>query len=172
MEWEIPFVSLNSENRDAIVDEEVLDVLRNSPEIVGKIYKENHESTVQRPMLSENQLVKKCPITLTSQYPPNLNFSSISEAAEKILDKFLKNNYCDAEKARDLMYLKSSRSLAEPGEPVRLIAAQSIEESSTQITFNTFHFAGRGDMNVTLSIPLLREILMMASANIKTPSLP
>jgi hypothetical protein len=39
------------------------------------------------------------------------------------------------------------------------------------MTLNTFHFAGRGDMNVTLGIPRLREILMVASANIKTPSM-
>jgi DNA-directed RNA polymerase I subunit RPA1 len=34
---------------------------------------------------------------------------------------------------------------------------------------NTFHLAGRGDLNVTLGIPRLKEILMTASANIKTP---
>lgn len=39
------------------------------------------------------------------------------------------------------------------------------------MTLNTFHFAGRGDMNVTLGIPRLREILMMASKAIKTPSM-
>lgn len=58
-----------------------------------------------------------------------------------------------------------------PGEPVGCIAAQSIGEPSTQMTLNTFHFAGRGDMNVTLGIPRLREILMMATTNIKTPSM-
>jgi len=39
------------------------------------------------------------------------------------------------------------------------------------MTLNTFHFAGRGEMNVTLGIPRLREILMVASAKIKTPSM-
>ncbi|XP_033101512.1 DNA-directed RNA polymerase I subunit RPA1-like [Anneissia japonica] len=48
---------------------------------------------------------------------------------------------------------------------------QSIGEPSTQMTLNTFHFAGRGEMNVTLGIPRLREILIVASANIKTPSM-
>lgn len=48
---------------------------------------------------------------------------------------------------------------------------QSIGEPSTQMTLNTFHFAGRGEMNVTLGIPRLREILMMASKSIKTPSM-
>ncbi|PIO60989.1 RNA polymerase Rpb1, domain 2 [Teladorsagia circumcincta] len=62
------------------------------------------------------------------------------------------------------------RSLAEPGENVGLLAAQSIGEPSTQMTLNTFHFAGRGEMNVTLGIPRLREILMTASDNIATPN--
>jgi DNA-directed RNA polymerase I subunit RPA1 len=39
------------------------------------------------------------------------------------------------------------------------------------MTLNTFHLAGRGEMNVTLGIPRLREILMVAAANIKTPSM-
>lgn len=62
------------------------------------------------------------------------------------------------------------RSLAEPGENVGLLAAQSIGEPSTQMTLNTFHFAGRGEMNVTLGIPRLREILMTSSEHIATPS--
>ncbi|KAK8772941.1 hypothetical protein V5799_012526 [Amblyomma americanum] len=39
------------------------------------------------------------------------------------------------------------------------------------MTLNTFHFAGRGEMNVTLGIPRMREILMVASANIATPTM-
>ena len=39
------------------------------------------------------------------------------------------------------------------------------------MTLNTFHFAGRGEMNVTMGIPRLREILMVASENIRTPSM-
>ena len=65
-------------------------------------------------------------------------------------------------------YLKSH---CQPGEAVGLLAAQSIGEPSTQMTLNTFHFAGRGEMNVTLGIPRLREILMTASPNISTPSM-
>ncbi|EHA8587710.1 DNA-directed RNA polymerase I subunit 1 [Cocos nucifera] len=68
-----------------------------------------------------------------------------------------------------LMKLKYMSSLAEPGEPVGVIAAQSVGEPSTQMTLNTFHLAGRGEMNVTLGIPRLQEILMTASADIRTP---
>jgi DNA-directed RNA polymerase I subunit RPA1 len=70
---------------------------------------------------------------------------------------------------RALMDVKYMHSLVEPGEAVGLLAAQSIGEPSTQMTLNTFHFAGFGAKNVTLGIPRLREIIMTASSNIKTP---
>lgn len=38
------------------------------------------------------------------------------------------------------------------------------------MTLNTFHLAGKGDVNVTLGIPRLREIIMTAGAN-STPSM-
>lgn len=62
-------------------------------------------------------------------------------------------------------------SSCEPGEAVGILAGQSVGEPSTQMTLNTFHFAGRGEMNVTLGIPRLREILMFAAKQIKTPSM-
>ena len=67
----------------------------------------------------------------------------------------------------DLKYL---RSTVEPGEPVGIVAGQSIGEPSTQMTLNTFHLAGHSAKNVTLGIPRLRELLMTASASIKTPT--
>ncbi|GMF62086.1 unnamed protein product [[Candida] boidinii] len=69
------------------------------------------------------------------------------------------------------MQLKYMRSLINPGEAVGIIAAQSVGEPSTQMTLNTFHFAGHGAANVTLGIPRLREIVMTASASIKTPQM-
>ena len=52
-----------------------------------------------------------------------------------------------------MIYAKFMRGMVDAGEPVGVIAAQSVGEPSTQMTLNTFHFAGRGDMNVTLGIP-------------------
>ncbi|KAG1672823.1 hypothetical protein FOA52_004627 [Chlamydomonas sp. UWO 241] len=68
-----------------------------------------------------------------------------------------------------LMQLKFMRSQAAAGEAVGVLAAQSVGEPSTQMTLNTFHMAGRGEANVTLGIPRLREILMTAAPKIKTP---
>jgi DNA-directed RNA polymerase I subunit RPA1 len=39
------------------------------------------------------------------------------------------------------------------------------------MTLNTFHLAGHGAANVTLGIPRLRELLMTASKNLKTPNM-
>ena len=67
----------------------------------------------------------------------------------------------------DFNYLKS---VVPPGDAVGVVAGQSLGEPSTQMTLNTFHMAGSAQ-NVTLGIPRLREILMAASRNIKTPQM-
>ncbi|KAI9230657.1 MAG: DNA-directed RNA polymerase II subunit RPB1 [Piptocephalis tieghemiana] len=61
-------------------------------------------------------------------------------------------------------------SLVSPGEMVGTLAAQSIGEPATQMTLNTFHFAGVSSKNVTLGVPRLKEVINVAT-NIKTPSL-
>ena len=62
------------------------------------------------------------------------------------------------------------RAFVSPGEMVGVLAAQSIGEPATQMTLNTFHFAGVSSKNVTLGVPRLKEILNLAS-NIKTPAM-
>ena len=62
-------------------------------------------------------------------------------------------------------------SLVQPGEMVGPIAAQSIGEPATQMTLNTFHFAGVSEKsNVTRGVPRLKELLHI-SKNPKVPSL-
>lgn len=50
-------------------------------------------------------------------------------------------------------------SLVHPGEAVGTVAAQSIGEPATQMTLRTFHFAGVRELNVTLGLPRLIEIV-------------
>jgi DNA-directed RNA polymerase I subunit RPA1 len=69
-----------------------------------------------------------------------------------------------------LVAAKYASALCAPGEAVGSIAAQSVGEPSTQMTLNTFHLAGSG-ANVTLGIPRLREIIMTASKELKTPTM-
>ncbi len=59
-------------------------------------------------------------------------------------------------------------NLIEPGEPSGIVAAQSIGEPGTQMTMRTFHYAGVAEINVTLGLPRLIEILDVR----KNPSTP
>jgi DNA-directed RNA polymerase II subunit RPB1 len=60
------------------------------------------------------------------------------------------------------------KAFANPGEMCGVIAAQSIGEPATQMTLNTFHFAGVSSKNVTLGVPRLKEIINV-SKQLKTP---
>ncbi|WP_148882629.1 DNA-directed RNA polymerase subunit A'' [Thermococcus aciditolerans] len=59
-------------------------------------------------------------------------------------------------------------ALVEPGEAIGTVAAQSIGEPSTQMTLNTFHYAGVAEINVTLGLPRIIEIVD-ARKNPSTP---
>ena len=62
------------------------------------------------------------------------------------------------------------KAIIAPGEMVGMIAAQSIGEPTTQLTLNTFHFAGvASKSNVTRGVPRIEEILSL-SENPKNPS--
>lgn len=123
---------------------------------------------------------------VVSTYNPGRYIGSVSEVFEDKLEDFITNNKHlfiskkDAKAGlpgfqdktfRALMQLKYMQSIVDPGEAVGIIASESIGEPSTQMTLNTFHFAGHGAANVTLGIPRMREIIMTASANIKTPQM-
>ncbi|MCR6623237.1 MAG: DNA-directed RNA polymerase subunit A'' [archaeon YNP-LCB-024-027] len=81
------------------------------------------------------------------------NIKLTKENLKKILDRVV-NEYLN--------------SIAEPGEPVGAVAAQSVGEPSTQMTLRTFHYAGVREFNVTLGLPRLIEVLD-ARRNPSTP---
>ncbi|RLM69983.1 DNA-directed RNA polymerase II subunit 1 [Panicum miliaceum] len=56
----------------------------------------------------------------------------------------------------DEIISRFSQSLVAPGEMIGCVAAQSIGEPATQMTLNTFHYAGVSAKNVTLGVPRLR----------------
>jgi DNA-directed RNA polymerase subunit A" len=51
------------------------------------------------------------------------------------------------------------RAEVDPHESVGILAAQSIGEPGTQMTLRTFHYAGVAEMNVTLGLPRLIELV-------------
>lgn len=62
------------------------------------------------------------------------------------------------------------RAKVAPGEMVGIVAAQSIAQPATQLTLNTFHYAGVLAYNVTLGLPRLKE-LTDASSSPSSPTM-
>lgn len=61
------------------------------------------------------------------------------------------------------------QSIASAGEMCGVVAAQSIGEPATQMTLNTFHYAGVSAKNVTAGVPRLKELINIAK-RVRTPS--
>lgn len=64
---------------------------------------------------------------------------------------------------------KFNAAIAHPGEMIGALAAQSLGEPATQMTLNTFHYAGVSAKNVTLGVPRLNELINITKTP-KTPS--
>jgi len=81
----------------------------------------------------------------------------INELIEKLKGKNVTEE--EAKKIVDLTIETYLNSLVEPGEPIGTVTAQSIGEPGTQMTLRTFHYAGVRELNVTLGLPRLIEIV-------------
>ena len=96
---------------------------------------------------------KQLPIKIIDEVkksvPKNVSKSKLKEIMENILEEY---------KSMKVAF----------GESVGLISAESIGEPGTQMTLNTFHFAGVSEMNVTMGLPRIIEILDCS----KSPSTP
>ncbi len=62
-------------------------------------------------------------------------------------------------KAAERLYHEYMAARIDPGESVGLVGAESIGEQGTQMTLDTFHFAGVAELNVTMGLPRIIEIL-------------
>ncbi|KAJ7566178.1 hypothetical protein O6H91_02G091400 [Diphasiastrum complanatum] len=171
--------------------EDGVDVSKTSCLSEFKLLAANKKLVSQRIGAAQRKDKRRKKTTSSSEYEHNSDsvygsfggayIKDMPEAMKKKLRAFIETKSCrkrellrlrkqrHIEEFNDLMAMKYLSSLAQPGEPVGVLAAQSVGEPSTQMTLNTFHFAGRGEMNVTLGIPRLREILMTASRDISTP---
>lgn len=63
------------------------------------------------------------------------------------------------EKVVDLATVDYDRHQIDPTEACGIVGAQSIGEPGTQMTMRTFHYAGVAEINVTLGLPRLIEIV-------------
>lgn len=62
-------------------------------------------------------------------------------------------------KIKNKTEINYDNALVDVGEPVGIIAAQSIGEPGTQMTLRTFHYAGVVELAVPLGLPALMEIV-------------
>ena len=76
---------------------------------------------------------------LKANIPKNISESKVKKIIEKVVEEYLAMR-------------------VEPGESVGIVSAESIGEPGTQMTLNTFHFAGVSEMNVTTGLPRIIEI--------------
>ncbi len=65
----------------------------------------------------------------------------------------------EIDKILNLAIEEYEKELVNSGESVGVVAAQSIGEPGTQMTLRTFHYAGVRELNVTLGLPRLIEIV-------------
>ncbi len=82
----------------------------------------------------------------------------------RIIDEIKENVPANASQTKlkkilDVVTEEYNKARVDPGESVGLVAAESIGEPGTQMTLNTFHFAGVSEMNVTVGLPRIIEIL-------------
>src|SRR3989344_582120 len=105
----------------------------------------------------------------------------IGEYADKLPKKVLDDIKEYVEKKGTVAHAKLKKILeatveeyrnakVQAGESVGIISAESIGEPGTQMTLNTFHFAGVMEMNVTLGLPRIIEILD-GRKELQTPSM-
>jgi DNA-directed RNA polymerase subunit A" len=92
------------------------------------------------------------------------------KVAQKISDARKKYGISDKDldKLINATIEKYKETTVDPYEAVGIVGAQSIGEPGTQMTMRTFHFAGIAEMDVTLGLPRLIEIVDAR----KTPSTP
>jgi len=135
----------------------------------------NESSLVDLTPLEAYELIEKCYDNLEKIYyaKPTMLFKTLYFYYLSPMDLLLVKRFNQAalKLLLDTIKIDYKRAIVSPGEMVGMIAGQSIGEVSTQMTLNTFHFAGvASKSNVTRGVPRIEEILSLSSEP-KNPSL-
>ena len=102
---------------------------------------------------------------LIRKYENRIPHNLINDLKEHISDRISMERL---ERILETIAERYENSQVSAGEAVGLVGAESIGEPGTQMTLNTFHFAGVSEMNVTVGLPRIIEIFD-ARKSIKTP---
>ncbi|HWS21024.1 MAG TPA: DNA-directed RNA polymerase subunit A'' [Methanoregula sp.] len=101
-------------------------------------------------------------MALAEKYDKKIEAADLPKKTKDQLHKFLDNKEINDTQFKQILerVLKEYLSTRiEACEAVGVIAAQSIGEPGTQMTMRTFHYAGVAEINVTLGLPRLIEIM-------------
>ncbi len=117
--------------------------------------------------LTKDEIIKKVEDVLNKKgitFPPSY--------IEQIASAYIRRELTDKELDTliDKVQEAYKRSFVQAGEAVGTVAAQSVGEPGTQMTMRTFHYAGVAELNVTLGLPRLIEIVD-ARKKISTPTM-
>jgi len=128
--------------------------------------KKKKEKPLRKPVLARKQL----PTKVAPQSPMEARLTKILERTNRKLPQAVVAEIAGRlegvnipekllEKMIDLTCERFQIHSVDPNESVGIVAAQSIGEPGTQMTMRTFHYAGVAEMNVTLGLPRLIEIV-------------
>ncbi len=101
-------------------------------------------------------------MTFSEKYEKKVEAADLPVKTKDQIRKFLENKEITDTQFKQILerVIKEYKSTRiEPCEAVGVIAAQSIGEPGTQMTMRTFHYAGVAEINVTLGLPRLIEIM-------------
>jgi DNA-directed RNA polymerase subunit A" len=101
-------------------------------------------------------------MTLPEKYEKKVEAADLPVKTKDQIRKFLSEKEITDTKFKlilDRVIKEYKSTRIEPCEAVGVIAAQSIGEPGTQMTMRTFHYAGVAEINVTLGLPRLIEIM-------------
>ncbi|WP_407376197.1 DNA-directed RNA polymerase subunit A'' [Methanobrevibacter sp.] len=120
----------------------------------------------------EDVIIKVNDVIAQLNEEENLDIAFPPSYIRDLAEHYEKRDLNDDELKELIRKLKDAyeRAHVEAGEAVGTVAAQSVGEPGTQMTMRTFHYAGVTELNVTLGLPRLIEIVD-ARKEIATPTM-
>ena len=119
--------------------------------------------------MAKKEISKEDVLKKINSYVKKKKYTLPYSVREEIAERIVKEGLTDKiEKFVDKAFEQYNNNMIEPAEACGIVAAQSIGEPGTQMTMRTFHYAGVAEINVTLGLPRLIEIVDARS----TPSTP
>ncbi len=133
--------------KEAVGHVNARDILRRVDHIPQPSYEEPEERAVLR------QRIRDIADARDEFLPPALEDDAIEQAVKRDMTEH------ELEELVERVIDEYNASLMDPLEACGIVGAQSIGEPGTQMTMRTFHYAGVAEINVTLGLPRLIEIV-------------